>query len=53
LPAQSEEHVLDVLVADFDLGLVDLDLVEILELDLGQDLEGRDVGEVLVVLTLG
>ena len=53
LTAQAEQHILEIVVADLDIGLFDLDLVEILELDLGKNLEGGHVGEVLVVFALG
>ncbi len=43
------DHLIEVAVADLDLRLLDLDLVESLELDLGHDLEGRNVSEALAV----
>ena len=44
------DHVVEITVADFDVGFLYLDLVEVLQLDLGHDLEGRDIGEILAVI---
>ena len=43
------DHVVDIAVPDADVGCLERELVDLLELDLGIDLEGRAIGEMLVV----
>ncbi len=51
LLAQLEDHLVYILLADRDVGLDDLDLVEVLEHDLGHDFESRDIDEARLVAT--
>jgi len=49
LLAQFEQHVVDIFLADSDIGRFNLDLVQVLEFDIGHDLERRGIGKILTV----